>query len=65
MASTGVAVEVGADQHRVAQQHQGGRGLLGVGYAGGGRDLGHSLVIDSHWGEVADAALSFIGTHVA
>lgn len=27
--------------------------------------VGHSLVIDSHWGEVADAALSFIGTHVA
>ena len=23
--------------------------------------VGHSLVIDSHWGEVADAALAFLG----
>jgi pimeloyl-ACP methyl ester carboxylesterase len=27
--------------------------------------VGHSLVIDSHWGEVAEAALSFVRTHVA
>jgi non-heme chloroperoxidase len=25
--------------------------------------VGHSLVIDSHWGEVADAALAFLGRH--
>jgi pimeloyl-ACP methyl ester carboxylesterase len=25
--------------------------------------VGHSLVIDSHWGEVADAALEFLGRH--
>ena len=27
--------------------------------------VGHSLVIDSHWTEVADAALAFLDTHVA
>jgi fermentation-respiration switch protein FrsA (DUF1100 family) len=25
------------------------------------KGVGHSLVIDSHWGEVADAALAFLG----
>lgn len=25
--------------------------------------VGHSLVIDSHWGEVAEAALAFLGRH--
>ncbi len=25
--------------------------------------VGHSLIIDSHWGEVADAALAFLAKH--